>query len=323
MPPTTRSLLGCLDIRDTRSRSQSLSAPRLSPSEAEAFNAGFECAFNGGDELSDNPYDSATLEFCSFNDGFAYWFEHDAEIARSRADELHRKVLAQQGQDPVLAKLENLDMATVARRIDIPLADWPGRCYEIACKLVKLFGWQERAAPVYGLFHGAISPKCTLFSGMSRHGWLVLKDGRIVDPTRWVFEAREPALTVFVPGSQEYEEALSDYDEGGERLAQLTAMPAFNPNLPPLVIPPEVGEVVQRVVAEATRTFTAPPAVLSHDQLSWLARTPFNRLGAETAKALFEWFESRGLSALIPVDTMHRLVRLRRWGTASYEALAA
>lgn len=75
---------------------------------------------------------------------------------------------------------------------------WVARCYEISCAIVEA-GLVEGEA-VYGHWLGPVQPK-SHFADRGRlpfipHGWILLKDGEVLDPTRWVFEAKAPYLYV-------------------------------------------------------------------------------------------------------------------------------
>lgn len=78
---------------------------------------------------------------------------------------------------------------------------WAGRCYEIASRIVKA-GLVDGEA-VYGHWIGRVHPR-SYFGKRANlpfvaHGWVLLKDGRVLDPTRWAFEAVEPYLFVGEP----------------------------------------------------------------------------------------------------------------------------
>lgn len=78
---------------------------------------------------------------------------------------------------------------------------WVARCYEISCAIVKA-GLVDGDA-VYGHWIGPVSPKSHFARARGLpfvpHGWILLKDGRVLDPTRWVFENVEPYLYVGAP----------------------------------------------------------------------------------------------------------------------------
>lgn len=79
---------------------------------------------------------------------------------------------------------------------------WVARCYEISFRIVKA-GLVDGEA-VYGHWTGPLA-KGSYFDRLRRgipfipHGWIQLKDGRVLDPTRWVFEDVAPYLYVGEP----------------------------------------------------------------------------------------------------------------------------
>lgn len=87
------------------------------------------------------------------------------------------------------------------RAIGEKAAAWVARCYEISCAIVKT-GLVDGDA-VYGHWVGPVAPKSHFAdrSGLPfvPHGWILLKDGRVFDPTRWVFEAVTPYLFIGEP----------------------------------------------------------------------------------------------------------------------------
>lgn len=87
-------------------------------------------------------------------------------------------------------------LSDVETAIGIQALNWRGRCYEIACKIVKT-GLVDGTA-LYGHYAGYIDPKsyfgkrhCNPFV---QHGWIMLSDGYVLDPTRWTFEHGSPYL---------------------------------------------------------------------------------------------------------------------------------
>jgi hypothetical protein len=107
----------------------------------------------------------------------------------------------------------------VASTIEIPLAIWPGKCYQVAAGMLREKIVVGRLA--YGHYLGDISPKSTFRKrrglGWCHHAWIWAADGSVVDPTRWVFEKRRP----YVFQGDRYEDGKLIYDEGGTQLAEL------------------------------------------------------------------------------------------------------
>ncbi len=80
------------------------------------------------------------------------------------------------------------DVPVLADLIDIPVEKWPGNCHAIATAILHM-------VPVEGMklcrghYSGFISSKSVYTKGPQQHSWLELKDGRILDPTRWAMES--------------------------------------------------------------------------------------------------------------------------------------
>ena len=106
----------------------------------------------------------------------------------------------------------------VARTIKIPFKKWPGKCYEIACAILKTNIIKGKAR--YGHWLGPVKEK-TMFDKkpIIHHGWIECDD-LIVDPTRWVFEGVKPYIYV---GENDF------YDIGGNvyRAESLSSPPSY------------------------------------------------------------------------------------------------
>lgn len=87
-------------------------------------------------------------------------------------------------------------VAEVEQTIGIPAQDWKGRCYEIASLLVK--HKLVDGVAVYGHWLGAPGSyfRAKRSLGFVQHGWVKCEEGEVVDPTRWVFEDKDPYIYV-------------------------------------------------------------------------------------------------------------------------------
>jgi hypothetical protein len=104
-----------------------------------------------------------------------------------------------------------------------PADTWKGQCFALATAAVKCGLVQGDA--VYGMWHGPIAKKSYFYEHRGNlpfvnHGWVNLPDGRICDPTRWVFEAVEPYVYI---GPNDH------YDEGANRLRAHESPPDYDP----------------------------------------------------------------------------------------------
>lgn len=98
------------------------------------------------------------------------------------------------GHQPWWINLGSRDLPTideVEEKLASPRLSWAGRCHEIAVKTQDLFDLDAR--PCYGHYTGpVVEGYFRADRPFQRHGWLELWDGRVFDPTRWVFETDWP-----------------------------------------------------------------------------------------------------------------------------------
>lgn len=160
----------------------------------------------------------------------------------------------------------------VADVIGVPVEEWPGRCHEIATLAVETGVLEGRTE--YGIWLGPIAPD-SLFGRrpVARHGWIRLEDGRVADPTRWVFEGAEPYIYI---GDDDF------YDLGGARFR---------------------AEVTGRGWASETQVFEFldDPAGADLETLRLLAHTPPDVYPFYMAE-VYDEIARRGEGALIPID---------------------
>ncbi len=194
-------------------------------------------------------------------------------------------------------KAEDLTVLTICAELNRPVTDWIGKCYAISCAIVEAGLVEGRA--VYGHWDGDVSPDCEVFSPsriFQRHGWIVLNDGRVLDPTRWVFEAVDPYLWIG--------EAGEEYDRGGDRwrAEQEIPPPAF-PNIIFEKMHRDSGldEKLPEDAQEFVGSLLGGPPHITLEQAMWLANRPLSGLGP-FAKEIFEGLVASDHGAFIPID---------------------
>jgi len=180
----------------------------------------------------------------------------------------------------------------IAKKIGIPVLDWPGKCHQIARLLLKHN--IVKGTLCYGHYHGYIHPNSP-FGGRSftHHGWIE-SAGLVIDPTRWVFDQAAPYIYI---GPK-----TDEYDFGGNRVRRLFLRPCpeADPSYP-LYDYSELGEAAP-VIAVLTQT----KGRLHVGQLIWLGSLPIDMFeGCE--KEIYQWICNQGLKAAIPIDN-RRLV---------------
>lgn len=216
-----------------------------------------------------------------------------------------------------------LDPEDLAALIGIPLADWPGNCHGIAEAVL-------RRAPVDGMrltrghWHGYIS-RNSIFGArdFTQHSWLVLADGRILDPTRWTLEdPKRPAIYLGVN---------DHYDEAGLQLRQQQPPVFFNAPPNPFQIllariPQELCHALSSALgSDHTPGTTDPEHRWLADALARAMKSDPDRL--HDADRLYSLMAEAGMQAMIPIDLWRRVmepeVLMHRGANRSYTLPAA
>lgn len=208
----------------------------------------------------------------------------------------------------------DLDPYEIAEKIKKPVDKWPGRCHEIAADLLDTGLLEPGAELRYGHWLGPVHPKCPVAcfyqshqAGLlfQRHGWVQLVDQRVVDPTRWVFEAAEPYI---------YAGPNDHYDIGGNhlRMSLLGPPPRFvrREDLPPEERNATSAVFLRREDFDPEAWifirghFFHDSPYLTGAQALWLASLDPRDLD-EHCRTIYETFISRGLRGMIPIDNVH------------------
>lgn len=211
------------------------------------------------------------------------------------------------------------------KAIGEPARDWAGRCYEISCKIVDA-GLVSRkrglgGEAVYGHWLGPVSPR-SLFADRKapfvQHGWIWIEShAMVIDPTRWVFEAKEPYIYADyeIPDGYErckhcqllreehdflgtndecdmFEAERWPYDEGGNawRAAMRIDRPAPKPKRTDkrlkLKLSRDIGQYVGALLGQAEGTKATA------EQIFWLANLPYQQIaggiGPRAVKEIYE-----------------------------------
>jgi len=196
-----------------------------------------------------------------------------------------------------------LDPHKIAEAIGIPLAKWPGNCYGIACAIVDA-GLVEGTA-VYGHWRGSVA-ESGFFGPRAhhpfvQHGWIAAPDGRVIDPTRWVFEDVSPYI--YVGRADE-----AEYDEGGNAWRRALLRPPPEPEgARAYALRLSAGALahVQRLLGDTERAFT-------REQVAWLANLPYDALGPFVVEVYAAYEDHEHLPAFIPWDNRQRAKREKK-----------
>lgn len=186
--------------------------------------------------------------------------------------------------------------------IGLKAMNWHGRCAEVAHgvnRALKL-GWREQ----YGFYHGPVAPGGFFDAArpFHRHGWLLMPDGRVFDPTRWVFESAKPYIYCGPEGDE--------YDNGMERFKEMHRSD-----------PPEAkggAKILNCALADpdaalkVTEYFENYPD-LTFDQIHWLGNVGPRELGRHAA-AIYAKIIELGHQACIPLDYRVAVLRGGKYG---------
>jgi hypothetical protein len=181
-----------------------------------------------------------------------------------------------------------------------PTERWKGNCHGVASALVekKLV----KGSAVYGHWLGPIAENSFFAPRRGypfvQHGWVLMPDESIVDPTRWVFEAVDPYIFHGENGGL--------YDEGGNDFRmQMIGMPRYDPNdklfqIPKRVMDTKTWAFVEEIL-EIDSQGDQKPGTLSRNQLYWLANLAPSILGEHQA-GVYGAIKKLDRLALIPID---------------------
>ncbi len=194
-----------------------------------------------------------------------------------------------------------------------PASAWVARCFEIASKIVDA-GLVSRkrglgGEAVYGHWVGPISPRSHFAErralGFTQHGWIhVEAHGMVIDPTRWVFEAKAPYLYVehepaeglerckhcqrlheehdfFDDECDNFDAELWPYDEGGNRWREAMQLKKPAPKAKP-------GDKLLKLALDADGALFVGLLLgqldgkrLTAEQVFYLANLPYSVLARE------------------------------------------
>lgn len=191
-------------------------------------------------------------------------------------------------------KPEDLTIEDLEKTIGLPSDRWHGKCTLVSAYAQKLVGGHD----VYGDYLGPVDPDGYWGSRRNfpnHHGWVLLNDGRILDPTRWSFEGADPYIYL---GHNK-----KDYDEGSNRMRANLLGPCPAPK----------GETANLKFAFGAETFfeklTGTPAdELTVNQVHWVANIPYEHLDF-AVYPVYQTIVDNKMSAYIPIDNRKRAER--------------
>jgi hypothetical protein len=201
------------------------------------------------------------------------------------------------------------------RAIGMKVKDWPGHCHEVS-QLVVDSGIVKGHA-VYGFYSGPVARSSLFYerrngAGVMRHGWILLDEDNILDPTRWVFENAKPYVFV----TRRHDGHWDEYDEGMNRFKEMRLRPPPSPSDRPETVgyaakPPRyllVSKHCDRFLTALLSNGRRKDGRLTEFQLFWLANLPYDILGG-WAPEIYAALKVMGLGAFVPIDNVKRARR--------------
>ena len=189
---------------------------------------------------------------------------------------------------------QNISIEDLEEETGLSVDEWHGKCTLISNAAARLIG--DGCHAVYGHYIGDVDPFGfwgeRAGNGFIQHGWVLLDNGLVLDPTRWSFEGVEPYIFL---GSSE------DYDEGGNVWRQKMAKAC--PQDPGKELPFEMSEEEKIFV----RIFVDTPQV-GMNHLFWMANLPYDEIGDRVGE-LYSFLDSHDLRGLVPFDNFERARR--------------
>lgn len=197
-------------------------------------------------------------------------------------------------------KPEELTIEILEKACGNPVDRWQGNCAYLAHHACNLVGGHE----IYGIYNGPIDPDgywgdTGAVRSMARHGWVLLEDGRILDPTRWSFENAEPYI--YIGDNNE------EYDEGGNdfRASAYGIRPCPPAEGNPITL--ELENFEADMIEHLTQT---PIAQVTRSQTFWLANLHYGLLESQGATGpVYNALVRNHMGAFIPVDNRRRAER--------------
>jgi hypothetical protein len=189
------------------------------------------------------------------------------------------------------------DISIIEKIINWKSKEWSGHCHAVAYEILNSGIINGRL--VYGQFLGNIHKNSVFFGNpFPHHGWIELENGDIFDPTRWSFEDKEPY--VFIGKN------TGEYDEGGDKLREALSVPK-----PKYDKSDKQKDIPKTFEAEIYRNLLGIPNGRNQTSISeimWAANLSRKELGA-IIKPIYQFIDSIGLSAFIPLDNKNLILK--------------
>ncbi len=192
-----------------------------------------------------------------------------------------------------------LRVSHIEKAIGLPASEWHGKCMLISKSVVELD--LVTGAAVYGHYLGPVDPSSFWATrsacGFIQHSWVLLRGGRILDPTRFSFENVDPYIHVG--------QVKPDYDEGGNiwRASMRKPCPEANGGKPAGM---KAGSRIDEELFE--HLTNTPFAKMTWAQAHWVANLTHEELDFSLT-AIYKTLEENEAKALIPHDNWLKALR--------------
>jgi hypothetical protein len=199
---------------------------------------------------------------------------------------------------------------------------WAGNCHGVSMALVELLG-PEVATVRRGYFIGEVARGAYFDGRPCQHSWVELRDGRVIDPTRFAF-TREPAWPLRVIGASL---AAAEYDIGGCKMASASppAPDVLESERELIELELESVDYVRDLLGLPDGFYGEGWLQLSLEQAHWLANLPIKEgreqpgtLSPFFAPEVYEALMDAGQDALIPIDRRDWMLPERSEGRVSF-----
>jgi hypothetical protein len=173
--------------------------------------------------------------------------------------------------------------------------DLSWNCFAVASVLAEMLKKQNiKARAVYGTWKGTCVSKKE--KGFFRHGWVLINEKDILDPTRWVFEDSSPMI---FEGTVKKNK---EYDEGMTQLRSLISrpFPKFNPEAN-RIIKFKWSESCASVIEWLSGCDCKAEQNMTVEQAMWMANLPPNLWSCHLDE-IYGNLTKEGFAAFIPMD---------------------
>lgn len=190
-------------------------------------------------------------------------------------------------------KPEKLTIKKLEQVSGMKTDQWHGQCTVFSALACSLVGGHD----IYGDYCGPVDSEGYWKNRLGlpiHHGWVLLDDGRILDPTRWSFENIAPYIYL------DFNDR--DYDEGGNVKRAMFRRPCPGPGGVLADFKPSTADML---FEHLTKT---PYEKMTREQAFWVANLGYDELDFAVG-GIYETLLDNDMEAAIPIDNLRRARR--------------